>query len=81
MDIDIETDKGAHVTSMTFENSGEKKRTLPNGRYALSYRAMGTPDTPLKLEVKGGKMRVLDRTIPDDGRAAGERTLIVPGDE
>jgi hypothetical protein len=63
---------------MTFKTSGSKTVDLSTGSHDVSYRAVGTPGSDLKLEVtKGGKMRTVDRVLGGDGRAAGLRTLVV----
>ena len=77
VDLDIQPNGSGTSASVSFESSGKKKRTLRSGEYSVLYRAIGTSDTELKLSVEGGKMRAVNRTIPDDGRAAGERTLVV----
>ena len=72
------TDDPSDTDAMTFKTSGTKTIDLVSGDHDVSYRAVGTPDTDLKLEVtKGGTMRAVDRTIGENGRAAGLRTLSV----
>jgi hypothetical protein len=63
---------------ITFKASGSKTIERSSGDDDVSYRAVGTPGSDLALEVtKGGTMRAVNRTLGDNGRAAGLRTLTV----
>jgi hypothetical protein len=62
----------------SFVCSGERKVLLSPGSHMLFYRVTGTAGTPFKIEAKqGATMRPVDRKIPDDGKAGGQRTLLV----
>ena len=62
---------------LLFARSGKKTVELARGSYDIAYRAQGTPDTPFTLEVAGAIMRKVDRSLTEDGEAAGTRTLLV----
>lgn len=67
--------------AFVFKNtaSGTKTMECSGGRHDVGYRALGTPGTDFALEVaKGGTMNPVSRTLPPDGRAAGNRELAVP---
>jgi hypothetical protein len=64
--------------ALLFKTSGTKPVDLSSGKHDLSYRAVGTPRSPITLEVTdGGEMRAVDRVLGEDGRAAGMRTVTV----
>lgn len=68
----------ADTEAVTFKTSGTRTVELSKGSHDVSYRAVGTPDSDLALEVtKGGQMRKVERVLGDNGRAAGLRTLVV----
>jgi hypothetical protein len=75
----IQSESDASETEgFTFRESGSKTVDLPKGEHFLTYRALGTPKTNFSLTVtKGGTMSPVDRTLPSDGRAAGDRALVV----
>ena len=76
--IQSETDP-SEVEGFTFRTSGTKTIDLARGDHVVSYRAIGTPETAFTLEVtKGGTMSAVNRTLRDDGRAAGDRRLTLP---
>ena len=67
------------VDSLTFKASGSKTIDRKKGSHFVAYRAVGTPGTEFELEVtKGGTMNPVSRTMPDNGRADGNRDLTVP---
>ncbi len=75
--IQSDTDP-SEAEGFTFRESGSKTVDLANGDRVVSYRAVGTPETDFSLEVtKGGTMAMVERTLPENGRAAGDRALTV----
>ena len=72
------TDDPSDTEGLLFKTSASKTVELSKGEHDVSYRAVGTPGSDLGLEVtKGGTMRPVDRTLGNDGRAAGLRTVAV----
>ena len=68
----------SETDALIFKTSGSKDMDLSNGEYDVVYRATGTPETDFSLEVtKGGKMNKVERTLPKDGKAGGNRKLVV----
>lgn len=68
----------AQIASLLFETTGKKSATLAAGAWDVAYRAQGTPRTTFSLKVaEGGTMSPVERTLSDQGQAAGTRTLTV----